>query len=630
MATCYTEAKPYPEAQETKPALEPITYQEPSDNDPSAAYNGADYVPTEIDSYTAPLYKADIDSFTIHEPPIDKIDSNAAPVPSQAEINLNTENEPQSAEIEFHRSFKHFPVRVHLNTTSAPPIFDSHTSFEPTRQTADINLNTENEHPPAEIESHRSLKHFPVQVHLNTSSAPPLSIFDPDTSFEPPIETDSNKESKPLKACKCRDYYTKTCEVKKRKENCEIEYIDECNTIYKEKCEDKKAQDCETIYEKKCTDEKKKVCETVVKTKVINEKRRECETIYKTEIINVKEQECETVNKTRSVYFETKQECITTYTEECKPVVKLLESEPGNEGRREKCVKIPKKECKNVEVPKEGNFAELNCKFVNVPKEKKVPEEKCKYVEVPKEKQVPEQKCKYIDVPQCYHIPKVVCKDYTVPKCQKYPEVVCKKVPKENCQYSDYYQLVQHTECQSEVESYITKYKTKYEKKCKQVEVPKCKTEFTEECIPERETKCEKVNKQECVDEKKQECKTEFKTINAKKKVCRTTYTEECKSNDRYNKECRKIPKETCKYVDFAKKFPVEKCQIVTVPKCKNVPKKECKTLTVPKCKKVPKELCLTEYKEDCYNEPIQVPEQVKVTNCVWPNFRKYIDSTKC
>merc|ERR1711993_122928 len=95
-----------------------------------------------------------------------------------------------------------------------------------------------------------------------------------------------------------------------------------------------------------------------------------------------------------------------------------------------------------------------------------------------------------------------------------------------------------------------------YTKKCEQ----KCKTEYKNVCVDEQKQKCETKYKEVCVDEKKQKCETSYKDecTTEKKQVCETTYTEECKPTCNYEKKCKKIPHESCHYVE--------------IPHCKKVP----------------------------------------------------------
>merc|ERR1712095_66831 len=77
--------------------------------------------------------------------------------------------------------------------------------------------------------------------------------------------------------------------------------------------------------------------------------------------------------------YEKKQECHTTYREECKP--------DYHYGK--KCGKIP--------------------------------EQKCSYKDVPKYHKVPEEKCHEKTIPKCHNVPQKHCNTYTVPKCHNVP-----------------------------------------------------------------------------------------------------------------------------------------------------------------------------------------------------------------
>ena len=119
---------------------------------------------------------------------------------------------------------------------------------------------------------------------------------------------------------------------------------------------------------------------------------------------------------------------------------------------------------------------------------------------------------------------------------------------------------------------------------------------YTKTCEPKKEKKCEHhyedkchtTYKEECTYEKKQECETVYKTKTTyeKKQECHTTYTEECKPTYNYEKNCKKIPHQSCKYIDVPKHehVPEQKCHYINVPHCKKVPYQD--------CKKVPEEQC--------------------------------------
>merc|ERR1711997_865644 len=111
---------------------------------------------------------------------------------------------------------------------------------------------------------------------------------------------------------------------------------------------------------------------------------------------------------------------------------------------------------------------------------------------------------------------------------------------------------------------------------------------------------------------------------------CQTTYTEECKPSYNYEKKCKKVPHQSCKYIDVPKyeQVPEEKCHYVNIPK--KVPEQKCHYVTIPHCKKVPHQECHKEYKKKCHTIDIQVPVKKEVITCVWPEYRHHHDSTHC
>merc|ERR1712008_126240 len=125
--------------------------------------------------------------------------------------------------------------------------------------------------------------------------------------------------------------------------------------------------------------------------------------------------------------------------------------------------------------------------------------------------------------------------------------------------------------------------------------------------------------KTECTDKNEMECRDVYKTVNQKKKQCKTTYKEECKPSYNYEKKCTKTPHESCEYVDVPKKVKNQECRYVTKKDCKHVPKKECQKVQFYQPTKKRNKECQKEvksYKMEYKTKKEKECENIEVPKC--------------
>jgi len=346
---------------------------------------------------------------------------------------------------------------------------------------------------------------------------------------------------------------------------CTTQFKNVCGSHDQRKCYEEREKVCQSTSETSCYDQP--LCESTVeqvceetKEHCIYQKVKECKEVLrpfcqemhrKYWCFTAPQQEC-TFNITRTCSSDHAllpvQQCAAINKEVCKQNLICEEersevcSSTSKEKKREICLKVPFKSCRNETIE--------DCRLTPTAYPDIVKDQECTTVMVPHCKLVELDVCSNTDLLEpedfCHTIQKEKCEDMTEDECVEEEVEVCAQVPVSTCI------KVPSKKCNSRPET-VCKENTvhnctiKHIQYTKYVQKEKCETAHIDVCVQPART-CSTSNEQISTQVPRQDCQTVPKKTCYNQEIKRYSETDECASVTQ--RKCAQVSRKSCRMSD--------------------------------------------------------------------------------